>query len=280
MKNTNIPALNSKILKITLLISFALALGITVSAQIVEKSGINIGVNAGGAKLTSEFVNNKSIQEFSNNPGFTAGFEISKIMFQHIEIGTVFSHTKLSGETDQTNHFSAIGHHYAFMEPITGPTEYINKLTGQNFFVRYYFNEAFKKSALNPFVKIDFGFLSYKSTFRYVGGEDIIFGKGDENQPKLNTGMLALGTGFKTNLSKQLYLVASLDFNLVKYDFLDVVHNYDTDGNRMNNTTGLYSEFKIGVFYSSAKSEIRSGAHGKRKNGKNGKNNSDLPFAR
>lgn len=277
MKNTNIPALNLKILKITLLFSFAFTLGINASAQLVKKSGINIGINAGGAKLISEFVNNKSIEEFSNKPGFAVGVEISRIAFPHIELGTAFSHTKLNGETDQTTHFSAIGYHYAFMEPITGPTEYINKLTGQNFFIRYYLNEGFKKSVLNPFAKIGFGFLSYKSTFRYIGGDDIIFGKGDKNQPKLATGIFSLGTGLKTILSKRLYLITSLDFNLVKYDFLDVVHNYDMDGNRIN-LLGMYSQINVGIFYTSGYSDRANNIKRSRK--KNRSSKVYLPFGR
>ena len=76
--------------------------------------------------------------------------------------------------------------------------------------------------------------------------------------------------------------MTSVDFNVVKYDFLDVVHNYDDNGNRMN-ITGLYSEVKIGIFYNSSKSGSNSGSPGKgktRKKGKGSNRYNNLPFGR
>ena len=110
--------------KISFLISFLLLIGIQVSAQLVKKSGINIGVKLGGAKLISEFSKNQSINEFTNSPGFAASLEISKILFRHIEPGIDFSYSNLNGSTENTDHFSAIGYHAAFPEPLYGPTEY------------------------------------------------------------------------------------------------------------------------------------------------------------
>ena len=279
--HSNISALSLNSSKIILLFILASIIRINGSAQVFKESGINIGVKAGGAKLISEYANHKSIREFTNNPGIATGIEISKVLLSKIELGVEFSYAYLNGETDQTDHFSAIGNHPAFMNPLTGSTEYTNNLIGNSIFFRYYLSEVLRKSTLNPFVKIGFGFLNYKSTFKYIGGEEIIFGKGDENQPDLSTGVLSLGTGFKTSLSKQVYLLTSLDFNLVKYDFLDAVHNYDAEGNRISNITGLYSEIKIGIFYNSNKSNGSTSTSGKkRKKGKGSGGSGNLPFAR
>ncbi len=145
------------------------------------------------------------------------------------------------------------------------------------YFFRYYFNQAYKKSNVNPFLKIGFEYLSYKSTFRYTENQEIIFGKGDENQANLSTGMFLIGAGCKTSLSKHFYLITSLDFNIVKYDFLDVVHNYDNEGNRVN-VTGLYSALRIGIYYNTAKSDII--VKSKKRKGMKSKDLNNLPFGR
>ncbi len=266
--------------KIYLFFILTLFIGVQSSAQIFNESGINIGIKAGGAKLISEYSGSfESIKEFTNKPGFVSGIEISKVVFPHFELGAEFSYSTLNGETDKTDHFSAIGYHYKFMEPLKGPTEYNNKLIGENLFLRYYFGEALNKTVLNPFIKVGFSYLYYKSTFKYVNSEEILFGKGSENQPDLSTGMFSVGTGFKTSLSDQVYLLTSIDFNMVKYDFLDVVHNYDNNGNRMN-ITGLYSELKIGIFYNSRNSGSISSSSGKRTKANRKAKYNNLPFAR
>lgn len=267
----------NKIVKVTFLISSLLLTVNLASAQILNQSGINIGVKMGSARLITEYSENNSINEFSNRSGFAAGFEISKVLFPHIELGIELSNSVLNGKTDKTDHFSAIGFHAALREPLEGPTEYINKLVGEKLFIRYYINEAFKKSKINPFVKVGFGYLSYKSTFQYIESQEIIFGKGEENQTNLSTGMLTTGTGFKTKLSKQAYFITSIDFNFVKYDFLDVVHNYDNEGKRKN-VTGLYTVISAGIYFNSAKSEINSSSKKKKRNGSG--DTDYLPFGR
>ncbi len=265
--------------KFTLFIILTLIVGFRTSAQTFKESGINVGAKVGGAKLISEYTSSfESIKEFTNKPGVAAGLEVSKILFPHVELGTEFSYSILNGETDKTDHFSAIGYHYKFLEPLAGPTEYNNKLIGQSLFMRYYFGEALRNTAFNPFVKVAYGYLWYKSIFKYTDTQEVIFGKGAENQTDLSTGMLSFGAGIKTSVSDQVYLVTSVDFNMVKYDFLDVVHNYDDNGNRMN-ITGLYSEIKIGIFYNSSHSGGNSGSS-KGKKGKKSGRNENLPFAR
>lgn len=259
---------------IPLLILFT---GKQINAQLIKESGVNIGIKMGGSTLLSERSENQSIKEFSNKSGLATGIEISKVVSPHFELGTDFIYHILNGETDQTDHFSAIGFHAAFPEPLAGSTEYNNKLTGQNFFFRYYLKDPFTETYFNPFIKIGFGYLSYKSTFRYADTQEIIFGKGDENYADLSTGMLATGAGFKTKLSNQIYLITSIDFNFVKYDFFDVVHNYDLEGNRKN-VTGMYSVISAGIYYNASKSNINSGSNKKKRRGSGDPNH--LPFGR
>jgi hypothetical protein len=65
---------------------------------------------------------------------------------------------------------------------------------------------------------------------------------------------------------------------LANYDFLDVVHNYDSTGNRLD-LVGLYAEFKVGIFYTTG---ILAGKlKRKAKNKNSGSSGSDyLPFSR
>lgn len=202
--------------------------------------------------LTSELPNDLSggIREFNNDPGFAIDFEVSKDISNHLTIGTDISFSTLNGETDSPN-FSANGYHPAFMEPIIDPVEYNNKLIGQKFYLRYYIRSQEESLHFNPFLKIGGGYISYKSKFKYKDAPDdeLIFGKGIPNESSsLTTAVVFLGTGFKTNISSNFFLLTTLNFNFVNYDFLDVVHNYSTNGNRIE-LIGFYSEFKIGIFY-------------------------------
>jgi hypothetical protein len=270
--------MGSNSIKKSLLLLLALIISLIVPAQVFMESGINVGIKVGGAKLIAEYIENKKINEFTNTPGLSAGIEVSKILSPHLELGAEFIYTVLNGETDETHHFSALGYHFEFKNMITGPTEYNNKLFGEGVFIRYYFIEnVLGKTQFNPYLKMGFTYLSYKSIFKYKDSEEVFFGKGEENQTNLSTGSLSFGAGFKTTVSNQAYLLFSFDANMVKYDFLDVVHNYDIDGNRVN-TNGLYAEIKIGLFYNTSKSAGDSGSKGKSGKSSNGK--PGLPFAR
>jgi len=125
--------------------------------------------------------------------------------------------------------------------------EYNNHLNGLNLLFRYYFKPVTEESAYNPFVRFRIGILHYNSVFKYTDSEEVIFGT-DKYNINLNTPVFNLGTGFKTTLSPRFHMVTSLDFNMVDYDLLDVMHNYDQEGNRLG-LLGLYAEFKVGIFY-------------------------------
>jgi hypothetical protein len=251
------------------------------NAQEFSTSGINLGLKIGGSRLLGEFPKGFSgvINEFDNKNGFASAFEISKYIAPKWEIGADVSFSVLNGNS-YTPEFSAEGIQPGIPKEINDPVEYKNKLLGFNFFFRYFFKTAGAVSIFNPFIRAGGGYLNYYSIFKYIDAaeDDLIFGKGTEGFTQLSTPVFFAGAGFKTYFSSNFYLVTSIDFNMVKYDFLDVMHNYSNEGNRID-ITGLYTEFKVGFFYN-----IASSGGNKNKNGNNKKggssNGSHLPFAR
>ncbi len=220
------------------------------------------------------------INEFDNKVGFATALEISKYLSPKWEIGIEIGYSNLNGSSS-ISEFSAEGLQAGIPAEITEPTEYNNKLFGQNAFIRYYFKPANSKSVFIPFIRTGIGYLNYNSQFKYIdsSSDDLLFGKGSEGYTKLSTPLFIVGTGFKTNISPEFYLVTSFDFNMVNYDFLDVMHNYNKENLRMK-TIGLYAEFKIGIFYTISKNgNTENSKNGKNKNGKSGSND-HLPFAR
>ncbi len=236
----------------------------TVHSQNFSESGINLGVKVGGSKLLGEIPYDFSqiIHEFDNKTGVATSFEISKDISLRWEIGAEIGYSNLNGNTNSPE-FSAEGNHAGTPLEINDPVEYSNKLFGANLLSRYYFNKNKTESVLIPFVCFGGGFLNYTSKFKYIDAPDneLIFGKGEEGYTKLSTPVFFLGTGLKSSLSSKFHVIASIGFNFVNYDFLDVVHNYDSLGNRLG-LSGLYSEFKAGIFYT-------IGVSGSKSKGKN-----------
>lgn len=271
-----------------LLLTLSLFIGHFSLAQDDFESGFNFGLKVGGSKLLGEMTSgfSETINEFNNQFGIASGIEISKYLSPHIEIGMQFGYSVLNGNSDDPLLFSAQGFHAAFPPPpdqVVDPVEYQNKLLGQNFFFRYYLGNVTNQSYFNPFISGGVGYLTYKSVFQYSDTKEIIFGKGNEEYTSLSTAVFFAGAGFKTKVSSQFYLLTSVDFNLVNYDFLDVVHNYDEQGDRTV-LNGLYTEIKIGIFYTT-----KAASGGGKSSGKKGKssrskskpgNNSNLPFSR
>ena len=250
-------------------------------SQNFSESGINTGVKAGGSKLLGEIPYDFSqiINELENKTGFATSFEISKYISPRWETGAEIGYTNLNGSTNSPD-FSAEGFQYSMPDDLIGPVEYINELFVQDFFFRYFFTPANTESAFVPYIRFGGGLLSYFSKFKYIDapGDELIFGKGKEGYTKLSTPVFFLGTGFKSTISSRIYMVTSIDFNVVNYDFLDVVHNYGPAGNRID-LAGLYAEFKIGFFYTAGKPGGKSKDKSKNKNpGSSGSNY--LPFSR
>jgi hypothetical protein len=272
----NQPFLKHIILTLSLILIFNV-----VYAQNFSNSGINFGAKIGVSKLLGEIPYGFSeiINEFDNKVGFASAFEISKYLSPHWEIGTEIGYSVLNGNTFSPD-FSAEGLQAGIPAEIADPVEYKNKLFGQNFFFRYFFKPAFSESAFVPFIHAGGGYLNYNSIFKYIDAskDDLLFGKGSEGYTKLSTPVFLLGTGFKTPLSSHLYLLTSIDFNMVNYDFLDVMHNYSNDGNRLE-LIGLYTEFKIGIFYNINKSDGNKNKENRNKN-RGSSSAGYLPFAR
>jgi hypothetical protein len=253
----------------------------SVYSQNFAESGINLGLKVGGSKLLGEIPYDFSqiINEFENKTGLTSSFEISKYISPRWEIGADIGYSNLNGSTN-TPEFSAEGFQIEMTRNINDPVEYINELLTMDFFFRYFFKQTSAKSAYNPFIRFGGGLLSYFSKFNLINAPDdkLIFGKGKEGYTKLSTPVFFMGTGFKSTFSSNFYMVTSVDFNFANYDFLDVVHNYDSAGNRLD-LLGLYAEFKVGIFYTTGVTGSKSKEKSKNKNsGSSG--NGYLPFSR
>jgi hypothetical protein len=250
-------------------------------SQNFSESGINLGIKVGGSRLLGEMPYDFSqiINEFENKTGFATSFEISKYISPRWEIGAEIGYANLNGSTNSPE-FSAEGNHAGTPLEINNPVEYINNLFEVNILSCYFFKQANAESAFIPFVRFGGGLLNYFSKFRYIDApvDELIFGKGKEGYTKLSTPVFFLGTGFKSTLSSKFYVVTSFEFNFANYDFLDVVHNYDYSGNRID-LLGIYTEFKVGIFYTTGISAGKSKGKGKNKN--SGSSGSDyLPFSR
>jgi hypothetical protein len=257
---------------------------IGISNGLSGQSLINAGVKLGGSKLLGEYPAGGSglINEFNNKTGFAFAFEISKYISPKWEIGVDFVNSNLNGRTNNPN-FSAEGVQAGIPREINDPVEYENKLVGQNIYFRYFFKPYSTESFFIPFIKAGGGYLNYTSIFKYIDApeDDLLFGKGKEGYTDLSTPLFFFGTGIKTTFSPNFYLLTSVDINLVGYDFLDVVHNYDEDNARQQ-IIGVYTEFKIGIFYTvnnpGAKDKKEKKDKSKNKSGSSKSNY--LPFAR
>jgi hypothetical protein len=254
----------------------------TIFAQGSSVNGLNVGANIGGARLLTEIKNDFSgiINEFNNKFGIAGGIEFSKYISPRWEIGGEFGQSVINGYTNSPD-FSVEGLHYIFDTDIVDPVEYKNKLLGLHLLVRYYFKDVNSDSKIIPFFRIGAGYLNHFSEIKYIDApdDDLIFGKGGEGFTSLSTPVFVLGTGFKSPVSQNLYLMALINFNFVNYDLLDVVHNYNTNKKERLKITGLYTELKIGIFYNVNFSNGKKPGHNNLNSGRNS-NKSHLPFAR
>lgn len=254
-----------------------------VYAQNFSDSGINLGVKLGVASMLGEIPDGSlSIEsEFNHQPGFAAGFEISKDIAPRIQTGIEAGMTILNGNS-YAPEFSAEGINnpgIISIGEINDPVKYQNVLSSMTIIGRYYFRNIKTRSAFNPFLSIGGGLLNYNSLLQFIDSGETIVGKGQGKNSKLSTAVFKIGTGFKTTLNEKMDLSTSADFNFVGYDFLDVMHNYDSAGERQK-MRGLYFELKAGLFFNfgnSGKSQEKTSSG---KKGGNSKGSEYLPFAR
>ncbi len=250
-------------------------------SQNFSESGLNFGARIGPAKLIGEVPTDFSavINEFSNKPGLSATFEISKYFSERWEIGIEIGQSNLSGVNYNPN-LSAEGFQEGIPAEITNPLEYKNKLTGQNIFCRYYFKPAGKVYLFLPYIRAGIGYLNYNSQFKYIEApnDKLLFGKGTEGYTKLSTPVFIIGTGFKTVISPNFCIISSVDFNMVDYDFLDVVHNYNAEGKRLQ-VIGLYSEIKLGILFTAGNPAFNIKNRNSKKNKGRAPTDGYLPFA-
>ena len=221
------------------------------------------------------------INEFNHQPGIVSKFEINKDISPRIQIGIEAGMTKLNGNT-YTPEFSAEGISnpgIISIGEINDPVKYQNVLSSISLIGRYYFRNINNVSVFNPFLSLGGGLLNYNSLLQYIDSDETIVGKGQGKNSKLSTSDFKVGAGFKTTLSKKMYLFTSADFNFVGYDFLDVMHNYDSSGERQK-MRGLYVEVKAGLFFSFGNSEKSQGNTSKGKSGGGSGHQNYLPFAR
>lgn len=255
-----------------------------ISTGLFGQSLVNVGVKLGGAKLLGEIPkgNTDIVNEFDNKAGFAFALEISKYISPKWEIGIDFVNSNLYGSTSNPE-FSAEGLQAGIPDEINDPVEYQNKLTGQNIYFRYFFRPYTTESYFIPFVKAGGGYLNYTSKFKYIDApdDDLLFGKGKEGYTDLSTPMFVFGAGVKSAISPNIYVITSVDINMVSYDFLDVVHNYGDDNIRQQ-INGVFTEFKIGIFYTikNPNAKEKKDKKNERKSKKGGASKSSyLPFS-
>ncbi len=223
-----------------------------VEAQKPSESILNVGAEIGISRMMAEVPNGFTsiINEFDNKAGLAWSVEISKYLSPRWETGIDAGNSLLRG-VSYNPRFSAEGFQYGIPAEIIEPVNYRNSLFNANLLARYYFKPAEVESSFIPYVSGGVGLMYYRSQLTYIDApdEEPIFGKGIRGHTILVTPVFNLGTGFKTSLSEQCYLMTSLDFRVVNYDFLDVMHNYNPGGGRLE-LIGLFTELKIGVYYS------------------------------
>lgn len=216
------------------------------------KGGIFISGRAGLSYLATEIYRNLSgtATEFSNQPGPSAGLEVSYFLTPSLETGADFSYSFLKGLAE-TPDFSAVGNHHTMLNPPDGPVRYNNRLYGPGVFARYYFGQnVLQPRSVNFFMNSGIRILFNESELLYTNRVDdaIIFGKGrgKYKTTQVVNGVFSLGGGLSYPVSEQINLKMAANINMVGYDFLDVVHNYDEAGNRKQ-VIGLFTEVTAGV---------------------------------
>ena len=222
----------------------------TVNAQ-EGTGGIFVAGKTGISYLATEIHSNFSgaVSESGNLPGPYAGLELSAYVHPVLEAGAGFSYSFLKGNTANPD-FSAIGHQYYMTDAIQGPVVYSNRLLGPELFARWYPVRNSRPGGMKIFLKAGVGIMFHESQISYLSssGEEVSFGKnkGDFKQYNLTNVAYILGSGLRYSISDRVGLKVAANFNFVGYDFLDVVHNFDDEGQRAG-IIGLYTDLTAGI---------------------------------
>ena len=188
--------------------------------------------------------------EFSNLPGPYTGVEVGRFFTSALEAGGGIFYSLLKGQSDAAE-FSATGFAHKMQDPLNGPVQYNNRLYGPEVFARYHFGlNSMRLQTLSFSLKAGAGILFNESELFYLNRQtdEIIMGKGNgkHKTTKVSNGMFILGGGLGYNLSRHVDLKLAASVNMVGYDFLDVVHNYDAKGNRRE-VFGLFTDLSAGI---------------------------------
>ncbi len=250
----------------------------TVHAQ-NPSSGVIFGIKAGTSKMLSEVSSDfsQSYKEFDQSAGLAIDLELSKLLFNHFEIGTSVDFTNLHGTLDDPsqslNRYRIQGDY--FLRDLEKPVEYKNRLVGQKFFVGYYFrsfSNITETLSPEPFLRLGAGYISYGVEL-YQNGTSV-YGKGTEDYSDIpmSSTLFFATAGVKSYVSPHVFLNLTYTFNYTNYDYLDAVFNFNSAGERLG-LNGIYSEIKIGLFYQST-------GRGKRKGSAGSGLGPNLPFSR
>ncbi len=269
--------LNKKVNKAILPVCFILSCFITVAQQRYSEKpsgGIIVSGKTGISYLVSEVYRDftGTASEFNSLPGGYTGMEVSRFFTSALEAGGGISYSALNGHTDNPA-FSGIGYdHFLSVQPINGPVQFINRLYGPEVFARYHFDlNPANPQSLTLFLKAGAGVLFNESElfFKERQGDDIIFGKGfgKYKTTQVSNGNFILGSGLSYALDERINLKLAANFNLVGYDLLDVVHNYDAEGNRRE-VMGLFTDLTVGIAVNLGGKENQTTASSKSSKGK------------
>ncbi|QGY46548.1 hypothetical protein GM418_23660 [Maribellus comscasis] len=240
-------------MKYRLTIYLLLSLVLNGRAQSDPVSDIRITGEFVVSQMMTEFQKGfaGSVNEFDNQPGIGFGLEISKQFTKNWEVGAGFTLSTLNGEATSPE-FSATGFHSSMMEPFAEPVVYKSQLFSPKIYVQYNFVLRSHYNITNPFIRAGVGYVPYRSQLRYRDNwhSGVIFGKGVEEYEnnKMSTAVYTITPGIRTKISKHVELLAAVNLNIVNYDFLDVVHNYSAEGERLQ-MIGVYADFMIGVSF-------------------------------
>jgi len=186
---------------------FAITISVFATAQ-PPPSIIIVGVKIGSSKMLTEISSDfsENLTEFDHQSGLAADIEISKLLFNHFEVGSNLNYSILQGSTDNPQ-FTAIGNHHSLPTMPTEPVEYHNRLLGQDFFVGYYFrnfSDINRSYIPEPFLRTGIGYIDYAVELKYQAPEKgSIFGKGtgEYRQVMLSTAVYFLSAGLKTDIT-------------------------------------------------------------------------------